>query len=444
MSIFLTTVKPLFDELTARRLANASNNQATAETANVQKVQEAANKANSQNDGKVVTGHGAPVYDASLSSAKINLTLPEKKRKPGQAASPSPGPEVIVTKTVNKPATLKSANAPMGQQPSAAKDLPHKCPVPTCASHFSGFAGKAEADKHAADAHAYAGDSLEWMLAKMKVSFGVEVDNIPRSLAKVVNEKPATSFKIFSVGKDNKPILNMPAPAVTAKTSTNTLNKPTTSASTSMTGLKAPSVDVTIKKGSPEGAATSLKRTASAVDDKDVKGSPTKKVATIEDTWKAVPVSREAVHYVFSNIQGLTDHLTSLFAEKTGAQVKEKAPVNTSTDDMQIEMKDDLSSFDLVNNNGSLPSPPPITWSESPDSNTVQKEVPERKYEPWIEQIVANGQKYSNYSATDDQMDWNDSGLGIDSFADEWDPSQVWGDSMSQRISLAELMKAEQ
>jgi len=437
----MTTVKPLFDELKAKQLANASNNEAIAEAANVQKVQAAANKAKTQNDGKF-TGHGAPVYDAALSSAKINLTLPEKKRKPGQAASPSPGPEVIAIKPVDKPAALKSSIAPMAQPPSPMQSLPHKCPVPSCASHFSGFAGKAEADKHAADAHAYAGDSLEWMLSKMRVSFGVEVDNIPRQLGAVVDEKPATNFKIFSVGKDNKVTVNMPASNAMVKTSNSALNKPSTS--TTSIGLKAPTTtDVTIKKGSPEGAATSLKRTASAVDDKDVKGSPTKKVATIEDTWKAVPISREAVHYVFSNIEGITDHLSFVLGEKIGAQLKEKAATNKLTDDMQTETKDDSFSFEFTNNS-SFPSPPPITWSESPDSNTVQKEVPEQKYEPWIEQIVANGEKYENYNATDEQMDWNDSGLGIDSFADEWDPNQVWGDSMSQRISLAELMKAGQ
>jgi len=435
----MTTVKPLYDELKAKQLANASNNEATAEAPNVQKVQVAANKVKTQNDGKF-TGHGAPVYDSALSSAKINLTLPEKKRKPGQAASPSPGPEVVAIKPVDKPAALKSSNAPMAQPLSAIQNLPHKCPVPSCASHFSGFAGKAEADKHAADAHAYAGDSLEWMLSKMRVSFGVEVDNIPRQLGAVVDEKPATNFKIFSVGKDNKVTVNIPASNAIVKTSTSALNKPFTT--TTKTGLKAPTTtDVTIKKGSPEGAATSLKRTASAVDDKDVKGLPTKKVATIEDAWKAVPVSREAVHYVFSNIEGITDHLA--FVSSETAQLKEKAPANTSTDDIQTETKDDSLSFAFTNNS-SFPSPPPITWSESPDSNTVQKEVPEQKYEPWIEQIVANGEKYKNYTATDEQMDWNDSGLGIDSFADEWDPSQVWGDSMSQRISLAELMKAEQ
>jgi len=438
----MTTVRPLFDELKAKQLANASNNEATAEAANAPKAQAGATKAKTQNDGKV-TGHGAPVYDAALSSAKINLTLPEKKRKPGQATSPSPGPEVIVTKSLTKPATSTAASIPMTRQPSAVQDLPHKCPVPTCASHFSGFAGKVEADKHAAGEHAYAGNALEWMLAKMRVSFGVEVDNIPRHLGKVVDEKPATDLKIFNVGKDNKITVNMP-PSTAA--STNALKKPPTS--TTKSGLKDSNVDVTVKKGSPEGAATSMKRTASAVEDKDIKGSPTKKVATIVDTWKAVPIRREAVHYVFGNIEGITDALTlgtspRALAEKI-PQAKEKASANTSSDDMQIEKKDNLPSIEVPNNNGTCRSPPPITWSESPDSNTVQKEVPEQKYEPWIEQVVANGEKYSNYSTTDKQMDWNNSGLGIDSFADEWDPSQVWGDEMSNRISLAELMNAEQ
>jgi len=439
----MTTVRPLFDELKAKQLANASSNEANAEAANITKAQAGATKAKTQNDGKV-TGHGAPVYDAALSGAKINLTLPEKKRKPGQAASPSPGPEVIVTKTVGKPATSKSASAPMARQPSAVQDLPHKCPVPTCASYFSGFAGKVEADKHAAGEHAYVGDSLEWMLSKMRVSFGVENDNIPRHLGKAVDEKPATNTKIFSVGKDGKASLNMPPSTAMARTSNNALNKPSTS--TTNVGLKAPTVDVTVKKGSPEGAATSMKRTASAVEDKDVKGSPTKKVATIEDTWKAVPISREAVHYVFSNIEGITDALTLGYSPRASTEktALEKAPANAPIDAMQVERKDDLLSFDPFNNTVTWPSPPAITWSESPDSNTVQKEVPEQKYEPWIEQIIADGEKYTNYSATDDQMDWNDSGLGIDSFADEWDPSQAWGDSMSNRIGLAELMKAEQ
>jgi hypothetical protein len=442
MSTFMNTVKPLFDELKARQQANALSNEASAEAVNVQKVQVAATKAKPQNDGKV-TGHGAPVYDAALSGAKINLTLPEKKRRPGQAASPSPGPEVIVTKTVDKTAALKQGSAPMARQPSAVQELPHKCAVPTCASYFSGFAEKAQADKHAAAEHAYAGDSLEWMLAKMRVSFGVEVDNIPRSLAKVVHEKPPTNFKIFTMGKDNKIMLANPMPTAMAKTSTNVLNNPSTS--TTKAGLEAPASDVTVKKGSPEGAATSLKRTASAAEDKDVKGSPTKKVATIADSWKAVPISREAVHYVFSNIDGITDHM--VFASpnpKTTALAKEKSTVNASADEMQLDTKDDIFPVEHSNNSGTWPSPPPITWSNSPDSNTVQKEVTEQKYEPWIEQIMADDQKYRNYSAGEEQMDWNDSGLGIDSFADEWDPSQIWGESVEQRGTLAELMRAEQ
>lgn len=460
---FLTQIRPFTDALRQQQAKmNAANNKEGGNNANgaasgAADVKEE-RKASAAADGKP-SGHGAPVYAAPSQQANLNLKLPEKKRKAGSATSPSPAPEGVAvnTKQGDEKAALRPQPAQMIRQPSAPPDLPHKCPIPTCHHHLSGFGTQAEADQHAVQEHNYSGNALNWMLDNMKKLLCLGGDDV-----KVVksgngvngaNGAKVVAARAISQGQAGNTSVGM------SRTATNaTLKAPQAAELRIQQGL--------IKAGSPDGAATSIKRTVGAIDEGSAQGTSPKKVAiSFEDTWTAALVTREAIHDVFSDLEGITDVATLGF-ETTLPPPPAVAEVVAEEQTAGAEEVQTPVAIALPQG---LPSPPPVTWGDTPDSATSNKEPADSRAtttapitQPLSEwnPFGANGDE--TYNIVPDEinnkfMDWTDSGLGMDSF--DFDPqdmaSQIYLNSIPQDFStdsmkefswdemLAEPMTAE-
>lgn len=405
-----------------------------------------------------IKGHGAPVYAAPTQSS-INLKLPEKKRRPGQGASPSPGPEVVITsitKPANKPATNARLNPAMGNLPPAPPNLPSKCPIPTCSYHVSGFATDAEAEKHASQEHRYTGNALNWMLETVKSALGVAGD-IPKlkdanKIGKLDGVKLFATTTIVAHAANTKTNLSAPIPVSSKPATATTLKAPIATQSSKLQQGNT-------KPGSPSGANTSVKRTAGALGDGAAEGSPSKKPAvTFQDSWTASLVTREAVHETFSGLPDLMlgarmdtpEVPLPVFASQTPVNASELTPVEKQP--LSVEP----ASFIPVLLSD-LPSPPPVTWEDTPesvDANASPKEIAKESDAAFNDFFRKEGNPFGmhadevdfNYSfdfgSNQGLMNFQDSGVGLDSY--EFSPQdlyqQVYMQSLPQQLDLNALI----
>jgi hypothetical protein len=405
------------------------------------------------------TGAGAPLYAANQGSG-MSLKLPDKKKKPGQGASPSPAPEIVMTRAFdNKPANQKSAANPVVRQPPAAPKLPHKCFLPTCLQHISGFATQAEADKHAEDEHGFSGNYVSWMLLQMKTSLGVKEDVPAASPLPKLDDNLSLNQLLRPLKGKGKAVQHVPAAttaAVQAPYGADLMARSTpNNATQSSPGAKAQTS--VVKQSSPTGGPTSLKRTADALDGSDPQGSPTKKAAvsiSTGESWSTSLVTREAIHHAFRDIEYLTDTNTigpvydlprPPLVEGT---IRKADSSNTQSELLDIDVQLD-----------GWPSPPPVTFGESPDSTESAKDVVSNPH-PVTAPVDLNLDDMNfesfnvdsdyNFQDSDNKgMSWNDSGLGLDSFeTDPFAPETLalpfYYDNSTQGIDLDEVAMAPQ
>lgn len=448
---FLQSIKD-FIEVFRRERENAAQNAKAAgaghgSSQEVAKSQDQAG-ATSKKTGvpAEVKGHGAPVYAAPTQSS-MNLKLPEKKRKPGQAPSPSPGPEVVITSA--KPGSKSIVNARPGAAqmhnlPPPPPALPSKCPIPTCSHHVSGFATDAEADKHAASEHKYTGTALNWMLETLKSALGIAGDT-PKSetfkkAGKLDSVKLApTNAAGMSAAPSNSSLSAIVAMDISKVASNSSIKAPQNHQSYRMQQSST-------KAGSPSGAGTSIKRTVGALGDGAAEGSPSKKPAVMfEDSWTVSLVTREAIHDSFDGLPELMQGTSKNTSEIQSSVHKLLEPVGPSELAPQIELPVNLKPTEhtLQPLLSGLPSPPPITWDDTPESadgnaspkhdmdepndtttTTKKLSVPLSEWAPFEMQMAPQHNQYSLDVLPDlSQMDWQDSGVGMDAY--EFDPQAM-------------------
>jgi len=403
-----------------------------------------------------IKGHGAPVYAAPTQSS-INLKLPEKKRRPGQAASPSPGPEVVITsveKPMNKPAANARLNpAAINNLPPAPPNLPSKCPIPTCSHHVSGFATDIEAERHAIQEHKYTGNPLKWMLETVKSALGVAGDT-PK-LEDLNKTGTLGSVKLFATtaivahSANSKINLSAPIPVPSKPVATTTLKAPMTTQSSKLQQGNT-------KPGSPSGANTSVKRTAGALGDGTVEGSPAKKPAvTYQDSWTASLVTREAVHDTFSGLPDLMlgarmdtpEMPLPVFASQTPVNASELTPLEKQP--LNVEPASFIQPL-----LSELPSPPPVTWDDTPESVDANASPKETASESKATNDLPKGSPFGMHAVEADfnynfdfgpdhgMMNFQDSGVGLDSyeFSSQDLYQQVYMQSMPQELDLDALI----
>lgn len=402
-----------------------------------------------------IKGQGAPVYAAPTQSS-INLKLPEKKRKAGPGASPSPAPEAVIpsdTKPETKAATaMKASSVQMQNQPPAPPALPSKCPVPTCPHHVSGFATDVEAEKHAAKEHKYTGNPLNWMLEMMKSALGVAGD-----IPKLENLYSSDKLNNFASKTTDKPKINLSAPP--PKSTSKPVPAVSTKTASTSQGLKTSQSN--IKAGSPNGLNITVKRTAGALEDGQAEGSPAKKHAAIfEDSWTASLVTREAIHDAFGGVHELMAGTNITSTSET--QIPPPMPTITDASLPLEPIKDSTANLKaeqaLQPMLSGLPSPPPVTWDDTPesvenispkengaDSKTTNAFDKKGTMMDWTSMnMLAPGldQNFDFNLANPGFMDWQDSGVGLDSY--DFDPSemvqQMFEQSIQPQIDLDALI----
>jgi len=281
--------------------------------------------------------HGAPVYHPTITGFQAsNLAIPEsvtKKRKQNQKSESSnntPSLDASVAPTIpSDQAQQKALAQAKTEQVKVAEPIPakvvhpFKCPIPHCDFHHTGFESQDVVDKHAAEAHDYHGDPLAWCLANMQRALGLD------SNGKILKDPPKPTDTKASDQTNAKlavPLMKkeMLTPAATPMSRAGT-QQGMKMETTPINMLKTPQMG--FKPGSPESSGTAMKRTASALINMPTPAAaPQKLPATPEDLWSKSLVSREAIAYVFSDLEGFT-------------------------------------TFE------NLPTPPPIVWADTPESN---------------------------------------------------------------------------
>jgi len=456
---FLATNKDLVEKLRRMKENVAQNAKHNAPAGAGQSSSQEATKSSGQAGATLkkpaeIKGQGAPVYAPTQSS--INLKLPEKKRRPGQAASPSPGPEVVIT-SVTRPGNKPAANskphpAQMHNLPPAPPALPSKCPIPTCPHHVSGFATDAEAQRHASLEHKYTGDALSWMLETVKSALGVAGDTPKLESSNKIGKHDSVKLFATKIVSEHAPppSINLSLPTAA------TMSRPPTT-----TTVKAPVTNQNFKlqqdntkPGSPSGANTSVKRTAGALGDGTAEGSPSKKPAvTFEDSWTASLVTREAVRDTFEGLRELMQE-TGKDTPEVKVSVSASQPLVTASDlamseKLPLDSKSEHITQPLLSG---LPSPPPATWEDTPES--VDADVSPKETVKELNVTNNSSKKVSSvdwnpfgmYDAEVDN-DYNmDFGGGLDSYelSSQELYQQIFMQSRSQELDLNALIAQQQ
>lgn len=273
--------------------------------------------ANATATGKA-SGHGVPKYgDSNFQVDKLAIQRkkrePDDKSTPATPAMPSQPSPVSAGKAQVKPEPAK-----VEAQPAPRVVHPFKCPVPTCVIHTQGFPSQAEADAHAAEAHDFRGDALEWCLANMRKGLGL--DDNGKTIMKEKTDTTATAAK--SSAKPSKPLpaamkAEGQTPCATPMSRTGTQTGVKTEANTNANLLKP--TPAGFKPGSPESSGTAMKRTHSALTGQTATPAPTSgpskpTAAAItaqekekeKDPWSTSLINRNAITHAYTSLPGFT------------------------------------------------------------------------------------------------------------------------------------------
>lgn len=311
--------------------------------------------------------HGTPLYAPTIGFQVDKMEIPSKKKKQktdqddGTTTTPLAGtisgtpPKSSDDHARNLQSSVNMGTAKVEEQASVTLVHAHKCPVPYCDGHNTGFETQTEAVEHARDAHGYDGNPLAWCLANMR--------------------------NVLALDEQGKPVpkLNLDrAPASMTKSTKPGERIEMDSKSLSMPGLKP---------GSPEGFGTSMKRTSSTIEGNGLgvvaraltDAAELHKIDVV-DPWTLVVVSRDAIGLAYAGI----DTFNSIPSDEsvTGPPQNTKSRVSSdasSTAAIRVTLED---------------------WEPFPDSRLIgeEDEIGQPKFTTIVD--VRNGDPW-------EQIDWN-------------------------------------